>query len=271
MPIAQLNGAGIHYEIHGTGPETIVFAHGLLWSGAMFAAQVEALRSDYRCVTFDFRGQGRSAVTETGYDMDTLTGDAIALIEHLGLGPCHVAGLSMGGFVAMRLAARRPELVRSLILLETAADSEPAANVPRYRLLNLIARWFGLGVVASQVMPIMFGRTFLTDPARAAERAEYRKRLAANHRIGITRAVRGVIERQAVLPELGRIRAPTLVLVGDEDVATVPERAEVIRKAIAGARLEIIPGAGHSSPMEQPVLVTAAMRRFLASLRPEAA
>ena len=145
MPIAQVNGAEIHYEIHGTGPETILFAHGLLWSGAMFAAQVEALRSSYRCVTFDFRGQGQSAVTETGYDMDTLALDAAALIEHLRLGPCHVVGLSMGGFVAMRLAARRPDLVRSLILLETAADAEPAANVPRYRLLNFIARWFEIG------------------------------------------------------------------------------------------------------------------------------
>lgn len=271
MPIAQVNGAGIHYEIHGVGPDTILFAHGLLWSGEMFARQVAALQSEYRCVTFDFRGQGKSAVTAGGYDMDTLAEDAAALIEQLGLGPCHIVGLSMGGFVAMRLAARRPELVRSLVLLETSAESEPSANLPRYKVLNFVARWFGLGVVASRVMPIMFGRKFLSDPARATERAEYRRWLGTNHRIGITRAVRGVIERQPILQELGRVRAPTLVLVGDQDVATVPERAETIRDAIAGARLEIIPGAGHSSPMEEPEAVTAALQRFLTATHREGA
>ncbi len=265
MPIAELNGAKLYYDIRGSGPETVVFAHGLLWSGEMFAEQVAALEKDYRCVTFDFRGQGRSAVTRDGYDMDTLAADAAALIESLHLGPCHVAGLSMGGFVAMRLAARRPDLVRSLILLETSAEAEPEENIPRYRVLNFVARWFGLGLVAGQVMPIMFGRKFLEDPKRQAERDRYRAALSANRRVGISRAVRGVIDRSAILPELNRIAAPTLVIVGDQDIATVPAKAERIRDAIRGAELVVIPGAGHSSTMEEPAAVTAAIRRFLAN------
>ena len=266
MPIAEINGARLHYELRGSGPETILFAHGLLWSGDMFAHQVAALESEYRCLTFDFRGQGRSGVTASGYDMDTLAADAAALIESLGVGPCHVAGLSMGGFIAMRLGARRPELVRSLILLATSAEAEPAGNIPRYRLLNFVARWFGLGLVAGQVMPIMFGRKFLEDPARRDERARHRTSLSGNDRIGISRAVRGVIDRRPILPELGRITAPTLIIVGEQDVATVPARSEQIRDAIRGSRLVVIPGAGHSSTMEEPLAVTAAIRNFLARL-----
>ena len=266
MPQVNVNGATLHYESHGAGPETIVFAHGLLWSGAMFAAQVAALSGRYRCVTFDFRGQGQSEVTRGGYDMDTLSRDAAELIEALSLGPCHFAGLSMGGFVAMRLAARRPELLRSVILLETSAEAEPAENVPKYRQLAFVARWFGLGLVANQVMPIMFGRTFLADAARAAERKHWRDVMARNHRVGIQRAVTGVIDRAAILDELGRVTLPALVIVGDEDVATVPAKAERIHQAVRGSQLVVIPRAGHSSSIEEPAAVSAAIAAFLDGL-----
>lgn len=269
MPEIQLAGARLHYADTGAprdGAGTIVFAHGLLWSGEMFAAQVAALGDRYRCVSFDFRGQGRSEVTAGGYDMDTLADDAAALIERLGCAPCHFAGLSMGGFVALRLAIRRPELLSSLILLETTADPEPAENVPRYRLLNFVARWFGMRLVAGRVMPIMFGEKFLTDPARAAERSEWRRRLLANHRVGVSRAVAGVIEREGVIDEIDRIRLPTLIVVGDQDVATVPEKSERMQARIAGSRLVVVPGAGHSSTVEEPAAVNAAIERFLGGL-----
>jgi pimeloyl-ACP methyl ester carboxylesterase len=269
MPELEVPGALLHYEVTGEGPETIVFAHGLLWSGDMFAAQVAALSDRYRCVTFDFRGQGRSQVTADGYDMDTLSADAAAVIEGLGCAPCHFAGLSMGGFVALRLALRRAELLRSLILLETTADPEPAPNVPRYRRLNLVARWLGLRLVAGRVMPIMFGEKFLTDPARAAERALWRRRLVANHRLGISRAVRGVIERRGVADEIHRIDLPTLIVVGDQDVATVAAKSERMHARIAGSKLVVVPGAGHSSTVEEPAAVTAAIGDFLAGLGEE--
>jgi pimeloyl-ACP methyl ester carboxylesterase len=186
----------------------------------------------------------------------------VALIEQLGVAPVHLVGLSMGGFVAMRLAARRPDLVRSCVLLETSAEAEPAENVPRYRTLNRVARWLGLRVVAGRVMPIMFGTTFLRDPARAAERTLWKSRLAQNRR-DIWRAVNGVIEREPITPELGRITAPTLIMVGDEDVATVPQKAERIHAAIRGSELVRIPQAGHTSSVEQPECVTATIAEWL--------
>jgi pimeloyl-ACP methyl ester carboxylesterase len=266
MPTMRVNGVELYYEDTGGSHPPIVFAHGLLWSGRMFDAQVTTLRDRYRCVTFDFRGQGRSAVTRDGYDMDTLSQDATALMVALGLAPCHFAGLSMGGFIGMRLAARRPELLRSLILLETAADAEPPANVRRYRQFLLVERLLGPGVVAGRVMPIMFGHSFMHDPARAAERVAWQRRLAANDRVGVQRATIGVIERLPIENELGQIKIPTLVIEGDEDTAVPLERAKRTAACIPGARLVMIPRAGHTSSVEEPAAVTAAIENFLRSL-----
>lgn len=266
MPKLMINGANIHYEVTGSGPETIVFAHGLLWSGRMFAAQVAALQAQYRCITFDFRGQGQSEVTAAGYDMDSLTEDAWGIIKSLNAAPCHFVGLSMGGFVGMRLAIRYPELLRSLTLLGSSADPEPEENVGRYKLLNLVARWLGLRPVAGQVMPIMFGQTFLHDPARAVERELWKQRLIENDRIGITRAVMGVVEREGVYEQLPRITVPTLVAVGEEDVATVPDKSRRMQAQIGGSKLVLVPRAGHSSVIEAATAVNHAILTFLNQL-----
>ena len=264
MPHLAINEASIYYEVNGVGPEAIVFAHGLLWSGRMYDNQVAVLKERFRCITFDFRGQGQSQVTEAGYDMDTLSEDAAALITALGCAPCHFVGLSMGGFVGMRLAIRYPSLIKSLILLETSADPEPTENLGRYRLLAFIARWVGLRFAAGQVMPIMFGEKFLKDPARAQLRQEMKAALIRNHRVGITRALTGVIERTSIYEDLPKIRVPTLIVVGDQDVATIPAQSERIHAQIAGSRLVVIPGAGHTSTVEEPEAINKVLLEFLA-------
>jgi pimeloyl-ACP methyl ester carboxylesterase len=263
MPRIRIDGVELYYEEHGHGAETIVFAHGLLWSGRMFDAQVRALCNTYRCITFDFRGHGRSEVAKQGYDMDRLTTDAARLIEALDCSPCHFIGLSMGGFVAMRLAIRRPELLRSLVLLNTSADPEPTARAKRYRRTALVARWFGLSIVAHRAMPVMFGPKFLGDPDRAELRRKWRAELLSNHRMGVTRAVRGVIDRCGVHDQLDRITVPTLVVVGERDVATPPEAGQRIHDGIRQSYLVSIPNAGHTSTVEEPEAVNSAMTGFL--------
>jgi pimeloyl-ACP methyl ester carboxylesterase len=151
MPTRVINGAELHYEERGSGPETIVFSHGLLMSGDMFREQVEALSDRYRCVSYDHRGQARSAVTETGYDMDSLTADAAALISELGAAPCHFVGLSMGGFIGMRLAIHHRNLLRSLVLMDTSADPEPEENKGPYRRLAFV----GASCSARRSCPIL--------------------------------------------------------------------------------------------------------------------
>lgn len=263
----EVNGTSLYVEDTGPGStgETVAFSHGLLWGTELFAPQIAALRGRYRCIAWDHRGQGKSAPDHRHcIGMELVWQDAVALLEKLAPGPVHFVGLSMGGFVAMRLAARRPELVRSLVLIETSADPEPLENVPRYRLLVRVVRVLGPRAVKSRVEPIMLGRTILADPARAAERRRYAEIMM--RRRDVWRAVNGVIDRAGVYDELARIEAPTLVLAGDEDVATVPAKAERLQAAIAGAKLVRVPRAGHSSSVEEPAAVTSAIEAFLASL-----
>ncbi len=250
MPYADLNGAKIHFTDTGGDGDAIVFSHGLLMNGAMFDAQVTYFSQHYRCITFDHRGQGQSGVTAVGYDMDTLAEDAACLIRYLKLEPCHFVGLSMGGFVGMRLAARHPALLRSLTLLDTSAEAEPQENRLKYRLLNVVARWIGLWAVTGRVMPIMFGQTFLSDPARAEERKVWATSIASNHRIGITRAVSGVINREDCSALLDQISIPVGIGVGAEDLATKPEKSEYIHANLSISELTVFAGAGHSAAIE---------------------
>ncbi len=261
----RVNGVELFVDERGSGPP-IVFSHGLLWSGRMFEPQVAALSSRYRCISYDHRGQGRSQMPrERTIEIETVTRDAIALIETLGAAPCHFVGLSMGGFVGMRIAARRPELVRSLVLLATAADPEPRQNLPKYRILNAISRLGLLRWVASRVAPIMFGQSFLDDPARSAEREALLGELARLPR-RTYRAVNGVLARAGVENEVGQIRCPTLIVRGREDRAISEARALALHQATPGSELVLLERGGHTLTLEEPEAVTDELVRFLTNV-----
>jgi 3-oxoadipate enol-lactonase len=268
VPTLTVDDAAVAYRDTGApaarpDAPTVVFGHGLLFSGWMFKAQVEALRADYRCITIDWRGQGDSPPAKTGYDMDTLAGDAIALIEQVAGPPVHYVGLSMGGFVGQRIAARRPDLVRSLTLIDTSAEAELSWPAIKYRLLATAYRFIGIGPVRGSVVKVMFGPTFRTDRRHRATIDEWIAMLSRCDRNGIRQAVLGVADRAAVTDEIGAITAPTLVLVGEHDHPTPPDQSRRIAELIPGARLEIVADSGHSSTIEQPEAVTALVRSFL--------
>jgi len=265
MPMADVNGTSLYYEDTGPGStgETVVFSHGLLWGTELFAPQVEALRGRYRCIAWEHRGQGKSAADHRHcIDMELVWSDAVALLEKLGVGPVCFVGLSMGGFVGLRMAARRPELVNKLVIIESSAEPEPRENIGRYRMLVAASRVIGVRALAGRVAPIMLGRSILSDPTRKAEVERYKAIMSS--RRDVWRAVNGVVDRAGVEGELSRIRTPTLVIVGEEDVATPRAKAERVVAGIAGARLVSIPRAGHSSTVEEPAAVNAALVAFLA-------
>ncbi len=266
MPTIEVNGTSLYYEDTGPGStgETIVFSHGLLWGTELFAPQIAALRGRYRCVAWDHRGQGRSAPDPNRHciGIELVWQDAVALLDALGLTSVHFVGLSMGGFVGMRAAARRPDLVNKLILIETSNDPEPTENVARYRLLTAIYKTLGPRLVRNRLGPIMLGKSILADPARKQDVARFVELMS--RRRDVWRAVNGVIDRAGISrSELARITAPTLVVVGEEDVATPIAKARQIVASIAGARLVSIPRAGHSSTVEEPDAVTSAIEAFL--------
>ncbi len=270
MSLIEVNGVRVNVEDTGApagkpDAPVVVFGHGLLFSGHMFRAQIERLQGSYRCVTIDWRGQGKSPAAADGYDMDTLFTDAAAIIEGLGVGAVHYVGLSMGGFVGMRLAARRPDLIRSLTLLDTSAGPEDADKIKQYRLLASIYRWVGMGPLEGKVKPLMFGPTFLAGDAAKAGVDEWKTVLKGCDRVGMKKAIHGVCDRLPIVDELGAIPTPTLIVVGEDDVATPVHKAETIAAGIAGSTLKKVPHCGHSSTVEQPEALADLVEEFLNS------
>ena len=258
MPVMQLNSVQISYQ--DSGPRdapAILLAHSLFFDHRMFEHQIAHFSDRYRVVVYDQRGHGDSPHPADGrYDMDTLTDDAAALIESLRLGAVHVVGNSMGGFIALRLGARRPELVRSVTAVGSSADKEH--KVEQYRPLVEALKQHGAAPVVEPLMYTMFGDTTLSDASRAGLRETWRSRMAALPST-IGEAAEAVVERRGVTDELSRIKAPVLAIAGAEDHAYTVELSEQIARLSIRGDCVVVGAAGHSTCLEAPEPVNRAL------------
>lgn len=252
MPELQVNGTSIYYEDTGGDKPVILFAHGLLFSSQMFEFQIERLVDEYRCISFDFRGQGLSDSPHSGYDMDSITEDTLQLIRELDIAPVHFAGLSMGGYVGLQIAARHPEMLRSLTLMATSAEAISKEDYKRYKRLSFIGRWLGYTLVSGEIMRRLFGPVFREDPKLYREQLIWRNRLLSNNRKGIAKAVNGAINRQDISESLHLINTPALILVGEDDEITPADHAERMKNRLRNASMVVIPQAGHMLSAEAP-------------------
>lgn len=268
MPTFTRDGATIHYTDTGApgsrpGAATVFFGHSLLFGSWMFQHQITALGGQYRCVAIDWRGQGDSPASDSGYDMDSLSEDAIALMGVLDVAPVHYVGLSMGGFVGLRIGARHGELLRSLTLLGTSAAAEDPHKASRYKMMARIYRLTGISPLRAAVARLMFGRSFLAADSSEPVLDEWEARLRRSRRSAISRAVMAVADRVPVEDEIAGISVPTLVIVGADDTAIPPHEARRIAERIPGARLEQVPDCGHGSSLEQPDVITELVLEFI--------
>lgn len=248
-------------ETTGNGPETIVFSHSLFFDRREFEHQASAFGANHRIVAYDQRGHGLTGLApDNRYDQEALADDAIALIERLG-GPVHFVGQSMGGFVGLRIAARRPDLLKTLIVCGSSADAE--ADPARFEPLvgHLMAH--GTHGVEDTLLQVMFGATSLADPRLAAGLAAWRERFTGLPREAIGLAAAGVVERGAILPALHRTPVPTLAISGDEDGVYPADHAERIAAAVRHGRAARVAAAGHSGIWEQPDATNALIREWL--------
>jgi 3-oxoadipate enol-lactonase len=259
-----VNGTSLYCEDVGAG-ETILFSHGLLWNRTMFDAQVAALSSKFRCVAYDQRGHGLSSDHAGPIDIELLCDDTIALIEKRQLGGVHFLGHSLGGFVGIMLAYRRPDLVRSLILCNTSGGAEPPVKRFVYRGLNLAIKNYGPAFLAGSLRPrLMFGTSFLVSNNSSSKWAEWRQLIAAN-RPSIWRSGDATIHRPCQHNHLKSIKVPTLILTGSEDRLRTPAESQHLARSIADAKLICFNGGGHLLPLELPDLVSQAIADFLAA------
>src|SRR5579864_1521441 len=182
MPTIKVNGVKLFYKESGSGPETIVFSHGLLMDHSMFEPQRVVFEKQYRVIAYDHRAQGQSEDIGRGYDMSTIADDAALLIRALQAAPCHFAGLSMGGFAGMRVAAHHPELIRTLTLMNTTATKEEAANRIKYAFLAQLVKLFSLAPFTSIAVKELFGRTTRMSAERRPMLEQWTGKLRARRR-----------------------------------------------------------------------------------------
>jgi len=246
----------------GEGP-LVVFLGGLGTTRTGFDPQLIALSDSYRCVCWDPPGFGLSPGPAGGLSFPFLADAVASFIDTLGATEAHVAGLSMGGQIALHTALLHPDRVRSLALLDTSpAFGLNGTDPEEWKALRLA------GLDAGET-PTSFAEPVLrsimapdvSDEAVAAAVASMERISAAGFRAAVER-----LPSHDVQARLGEIGAPTLVLVGDQDVETPLSYAEAIAGGIPGARLEIIPGCGHISNLEAPEAVNAALREHFGAV-----
>lgn len=261
MPIQRVNQVNLFVNTTGEG-EVMVFSHGYLMSHAMFDGQVKALSEHFTCVAYDQRGHGQSEATTSGYDMYNLVDDAIALIENLNVGAVHFVGMSTGGFVGMRIALKRPDLLKSLVLMDTSAGAEPPEAKKQYGRLLKAVKYLGWWAVLNKAMAVLFHPSFLQNPAKKSQVKQWKNIITGHNKNALIAFGYGIFDRDDVQDQLPSLNLPTAVIVGDEDRATHPEQAQAMAQAIPNARLYTIQQAGHTAAIEKPNDVAQAMLDF---------
>lgn len=264
LKIASLNGTQIAYTESGPANGTpVMLSHSLFFDHTMFDPLSELLvDAGHRVVTYDHRGQGASQpASRDELSMDQLTEDAAALITELGLGRVHFLGNSMGGFIALRLAARHPDLLLSAITVGSSAEEEHqlAEFAPVVERLGEV----GGAELIDTLLFIMFGDSSLaTNTPQVQQWRSFMEKLDPT----IGDAAFQVIHRQSIVEELAGVTVPVLAISGAEDHAYPPPISdENIATATCGSHARI-DAAGHSTSLEQPNLVAEHVVKFIGGL-----
>ncbi|SFI04690.1 3-oxoadipate enol-lactonase [Bosea sp. OK403] len=250
----------LNYRLQGSGTP-LVCIHGVgsyleAWEGV-----AERLADRFRILTFDLRGHGRSSKVKGRYEIDDFVGDALALADHAGFETFHLAGFSLGGLIAQRMALTHPARLRRLVLLATVAGrTEEERERVALRLSALQAGDRGSHYDASL-------SRWLTESFQARNPdliAMLRQRNAENDPECYAAAYR-VLAQTDLGGLLDQIRMPVLIATGEEDAGSNPRMARYMHERIGGSQLHILPGLRHSILTEAPEQVAALTRGFLGS------
>lgn len=263
MPRVSANGIAINYEIEGReGAPVVTMSHSLSANLRMWDPQMQALVGRYRVLRYDTRGHGASEVPAGPYSLEMLADDAVGLLNSLGIKQTHFVGLSMGGMIGQTLGLRYPDRILSLTLADTASSYDPeAAKVWQQRIES--ARKNGLAPNVEPTIERWFSPGFIENqPATIDKVREMIRATPVEGYVGCSQA----ISQLDLTGRLGDIRAPTLVVVGEDDPGTPVAASRIIYDNIAGSELVILPVARHLSNIEDPVGFNAALINFLTRL-----
>ena len=254
----QLDTVDLAYGEAGHGP-SLVLLHGLGSSRNDWLLQLPTFIPRYRTVAVDLRGHGGSPKPSGPYRLEQLAADVAELLRRIDAHPAHVLGISLGGAVAQQLALDFPELVRSLVLVNTAARFVSESWQQRLTGVKRMASvyLFGMDRVAEAVATRLFPK-----PEQTQLRRETVERIR-NNDLAAYRATLWAIVRFDVQARLGEIRCPTLVVAGEQDTTVPLASKRRLAQRIPRSRLEIIANSGHATPVDQPEAFNRVVMAFL--------
>ena len=258
MQFAAIGGNTIHFADTGLrGAPAIVFSNSLGTDFRVWDKIVHAFESSMRVIRYDKRGHGLSDATPAPYRMEDHVNDLAGLLDHLGIANAVIVGLSVGGMIAQGLHAARPDLVRAIVLMDTAhkIGTEPLWN-------DRIAAVEGKGIAA--ISPMILERWF-SKSFRDKEQAEFAlwrnmlERTTVAGYAGTCAALRDADNTE----NARRINVPVLLLAGSNDGSTPPDLVRSTHELIAGSRFEVIDGPGHLPCVEAPEETSRLILEFL--------
>jgi 3-oxoadipate enol-lactonase len=239
----------------------IIFVHGFPFDHRMWDTQIESMKKNYFCVTYDTRGLGESDAGDGQYTMETFVDDLDSIINKLGLKKPVLCGLSMGGYISLRAIERMQEKFSALILCDTkAASDNNEAKLKRAGAIKRINEGDFEGFINEFVANCFYSK-FISD-----NRTEYQSVLTKskkNNPLGVKGCLLAMAARTDTSEGLNNILIPTLIICGSEDKLTPPDVMMAMADKIKNSEFILVEGAGHMTPVEKPIVVSDAIQSFL--------
>lgn len=262
MPKVKLNGIDLFYDIKGTG-EPLLLISGFLCDHAYWSVLLPHLTNHYQIIRLDNRGMGRSSAPDYPYSIQELAHDTAALLEHLDINLVNVLGHSMGGQIAQELALTYPQTVKSLLLVSSWAK----ANEQFHQIMKTwgdLPQYIDQRLYQQIVLPWIFSDAFYSIPNMIEQLIEWVVHYPFSPSIhSIYHHSRAIINCDTT-NRLHKIRCPTLVLAGKQDILIPVKLSEQLAQCIPSAEFSILDDVGHGLIIESPKTVATAILKFLA-------
>lgn len=253
-----VNGINLKMDQFGEGP-ALILIHGFASSRELWGGLDQARLEGRTVISYDLRGHGGSDRPGGAHTLAKHLADLEGLMAVLGIGRADLVGHSLGGMIAMELAATRPEKVGTLTLISTTANFPQATKDMFYQLASS-ASFGGMVSIVDKLINLSFSPAFQEANPKIIK--TLRQTLKSSHAASVVSSAR-MVAKIDLTARLAAISCPTQVLVGEQDELTPPPLAKELNEKIAGSSLYLLPDCGHAAPMEQPQLVTGKLLELL--------